>query len=317
MNNTKRLKTKNNRITRRNKNTTPFPIDVVYTWKRENKSNNIRHGYNNEIKYSLRSIEAYAPWVNKIYILMNNKKQPSWIKENDKIIIVEHADTFPSSKYLPNTNSNAIETTISNIPGLSEHYIYFNDDFFLGNNVKYTDFFTPEGKAIVDNYSKTNMNTLKSPDNNKLNIEFPPNTDMLHKHIPIPQIKSVVIEFNNKYKDYIEWIRMTKKRKDKGYDICEANELNTPCQQIHNPIAKFMTLKNKTRLKDNTKKTTKMYVPSFDPKFEKKLRKFANTRPKFYCINDNETNPAKRKVVIKKMLDFFNEMYPEKPSFEK
>jgi hypothetical protein len=248
---------------------------------------------------------------------MNNKKQPSWIKENDKIIIVEHADTFPSSKYLPNTNSNAIETTISNIPGLSEHYIYFNDDFFLGNNVKYTDFFTPEGKAIVDNYSKTNMNTLKSPDNNKLNIEFPPNTDMLYKHIPIPQIKSLVIEFNNKYKDYIEWIRMTKKRKDKGYDICEANELNTPCQQIHNPIAKFMTLKNKTRLKDNTKKTTKMYVPSFDPKFEKKLRKFANTRPKFYCINDNETNPAKRKVVIKKMLDFFNEMYPEKPSFEK
>jgi len=65
MNNTKRLKTKNNRITRKRKNTTPFPIDVVYTWKGENKSNNIRYGYNNEIKYSLRSIEAYAPWVAK------------------------------------------------------------------------------------------------------------------------------------------------------------------------------------------------------------------------------------------------------------
>jgi hypothetical protein len=60
-----------------------------------------------------------------------------------------------------------------------------------------------------------------------------------------------------------------------------------------------------------------MYVPSFDPKFEKKLRKIANTRPKFYCINDTETNPAKRKVIINQMLDFFNEMYPQKPSFEK
>jgi hypothetical protein len=78
-----------------------------------------------------------------------------------------------------------------------------------------------------------------------------------------------------------------------------------------------MTLKNKTRLKDNTKKTTKMYVPSFDTKLEKKLRKIANTRPKVYCINDTEKNPEKRKVIIKQMLDFFNEMYPKKPSFEK
>lgn len=319
MNTTRKLTLKKN-ITRRQKkgqkNITPFPIDVVYTWKGEHKSNNIRHGYNNELKYSLRSIETYAPWINKIYILMNSKTQPSWIKENDKIIIVGHTETFPSFKYLPNINSNAIETTISNIPGLSEHYIYFNDDFFLGNNVKYTDFFTSDGKAIVDDYSKTSVNTLKSPDN-KLNIDFPPNSDMIYKHIPIAQIKSLVIEFNKKYKDYIEWIRMTKKRKDVGFDICEAYELNTPCQQIHTPIAKFMTLKNKTKLKDQSKRSITMYVSSNDSELSKKLQKIAKNKPKFYCINDTEKNPTKRKIIIKKTMIFFNEMYPQKASFEK
>lgn len=317
MNNTKKLTPKKNTTRRKRKNTTPFPIDVVYTWKGENKSNNVRHSYNNEIKYSLRSIEAYAPWVNKIYILMNTKKQPSWIKENDKVIIVGHTDTFPSSKYLPNINSNAIETTIANIHGLSEHYIYFNDDIFLGNNVKYTDFFTPDGKAIVCDYSKTTVDTLKSPDNNKLNIDFPPNSDMIYKHIPIPQIKSLVIEFNKKYKDYIEWIRMTKKRKGVGFDVCESNELNTPCQQIHTPIVKFMTLKNKTKLKDLSKSSITMYTHTNDSELSKILRKIANNKPKFYCINDTEENPAKRKLIIKKMMNFFNEMYPQKASFEK
>ena len=47
----------------------PFPIDIVYTWKGESKSSNVRLGYNYELKYSLRSVELYAPWVNKIFIL--------------------------------------------------------------------------------------------------------------------------------------------------------------------------------------------------------------------------------------------------------
>ena len=111
----------------------PFPIDVVYTWKGEEVTNDIRSSYNHELKYSLRSIDLYAPWVNKIYILTDYpKKYPSWIKnDNSKIIMVDTTETFPDQTYLPNSNSNAIESTISNIKQLSEHYIYFCDDIFL------------------------------------------------------------------------------------------------------------------------------------------------------------------------------------------
>jgi hypothetical protein len=296
----------------------PFPIDVVYTWKGEQKSNDIRLGYNYELKYSLRSVDVYAPWVNKIYILMNIKKTPSWFKDNDKVIIVEHSDTFPSSKYLPNFNSNAIETTIANIKGLSEHYIYFNDDIFLGKKTKYTDFFTSSGKAIVNDLAGTSENILKNKNNNILNIKFPPSFNRLYKHIPIPQIKSLVLEFNTKYSDYIHWIRTTKKRKERGFDVCEKYDLNSPCQQLHYPIAKYMYSKNKAKLVDNRKKSLYMsnafveFTDMLDDLLDKKKEK-----PLFLCINDVEPDPKKRVDISKIMLSFLNSYYPKKASFEK
>ena len=39
-----------------NDNTTPFPIDVVYSWKGEEITDNPRSSYNHELKYSLRAI---------------------------------------------------------------------------------------------------------------------------------------------------------------------------------------------------------------------------------------------------------------------
>ena len=68
MNITKKLKPKNN-TTRRRKNTIPFPIDVVYTWRGENKSNNIRHGYNNELKYSLNDLDSIILGEEQSYII--------------------------------------------------------------------------------------------------------------------------------------------------------------------------------------------------------------------------------------------------------
>ena len=317
---TKKNKKKlNNKSRKRNHiSEPPFPIDVVYTWKGEQKSNDIRLGYNYELKYSLRSVDIYAPWVNKIYILMNIKKTPSWIKDNNKIIIVEHSDTFPSSKYLPNFNSNAIETTIANIKGLSEHYIYFNDDIFLGKKTKYTDFFTPSGKAIVNDLASNTENILKNKNKNILNIKFPPSFNRLYKHIPIPQIKSLVLEFNLEYSDYIHWIRTTKKRKERGFDVCEKYDLNSPCQQLHYPIAKYMYSKNKAKLVDNRKKSLYMsnafveFTDMLDDLLDKKKEK-----PLFLCINDVEPDPKKRVDISKIMLSFLNSYYPKKASFEK
>ena len=81
-------------------------------------------------KYWFRAVEAYAPWVNKVF-LVTNGKFPDWINENHpKLVLVTHSDYIPE-ELLPTFNSRTIELYIHQIPGLSEHFVYFNDDSYL------------------------------------------------------------------------------------------------------------------------------------------------------------------------------------------
>jgi hypothetical protein len=286
----------------------PFPIDIVYTWAGEEKSNNNRTSYNDEFKYSLRSVHYFAPWVNKIYILMNTYKQPSWIKPTNKIIFIEHKDTFPSNEYLPTTNSNAIETTLCNIPNLSEHYIYFNDDIFLGKPINYTHFFTPDGKAKISINTLQIKRTVKY--NSTLHIRFPPNNYQWYKHVPIPYIKSSVLEFNQKYPDFIHWVRSTKHRVEGEMNICEKNKLINPCQQLHYPIAKYMYSKKQAipiKMKEE-------YVGGGN--FMYALPKILVNKPTTFCINDDERDIEKRKIFYEHVLAFYKTYFPTKASFE-
>lgn len=103
----------------------------------------------NELKYSLRSLEKFAPWVRHIYIVTNGQI-PKWLDlTNDRISIVPHEILVPDINLLPTFSSSAIETFIHRIPNLSERYIYFNDDIFLGSNIYPEDFYTDsEGVRI-------------------------------------------------------------------------------------------------------------------------------------------------------------------------
>lgn len=91
------------------------------------------------LKYLLRSIEKYASWVHKVFILTDNQK-PQWFKESSKVVIIDHKD-FIDGKYLPTFNSNAIELNIGKIKKLSEYFVLFNDDCLLNNYVEKEDFF--------------------------------------------------------------------------------------------------------------------------------------------------------------------------------
>ena len=90
-------------------------------------------------KYWFRGVEKFAPWVNKIYLVVDNQV-PNWLKMNDKLVIVNHPDYMPE-KFLPVFNSNAIESYLYKIPGLANHFVYFNDDMFLVKSTKKSDFF--------------------------------------------------------------------------------------------------------------------------------------------------------------------------------
>lgn len=97
----------------------------------------------NIFQYWFRAIERYAPWVHKIYLITNGKF-PEWInKNNPKLELVRHEDYMPAD-CLPTFNSCAIELYMNRIKGLSENFVYFNDDTLLNGPIT-PDYFFKNG----------------------------------------------------------------------------------------------------------------------------------------------------------------------------
>lgn len=92
------------------------------------------------LKYWFRAVEEYAPWVNKIHFVTQGHL-PSFLNtDNPKINIVKHEEYIPE-KYLPTFSSHPIELNFHRIEGLSERFVYFNDDTYLINKIEPEFFF--------------------------------------------------------------------------------------------------------------------------------------------------------------------------------
>lgn len=92
------------------------------------------------LQYWFRGVEKFAPWVNKIHFVTYGHL-PKWLNVNHpRLNIVKHSDYIPE-EYLPTFSSHPIELNLHRIKGLSENFVYFNDDMFIINKTKPEDFF--------------------------------------------------------------------------------------------------------------------------------------------------------------------------------
>ncbi|MEI3847341.1 MULTISPECIES: stealth conserved region 3 domain-containing protein [unclassified Microbacterium] len=103
-----------------------------------------RYRHVDELRYALRSVHMYAPWVRRIFIATDSPA-PSWLLDHPKVTIVRSEEFFADPSVLPTHNSHAIEAQLHRIPGLAEHFLYSNDDMFFGRPVEPELFFTPGG----------------------------------------------------------------------------------------------------------------------------------------------------------------------------
>ena len=114
-----------------------------YSGKKDNEKNGVSEARFRDygfLKYWFRGVEKFAPWVRKIHFVTSGQK-PDWLDANNpKINLVNHKDYIPE-QFLPTYNSVVIERYIHKIPGLSEHFVYFNDDFYIINHVSTERFF--------------------------------------------------------------------------------------------------------------------------------------------------------------------------------
>jgi hypothetical protein len=149
-------------------NSTDTPIDVVIAWvdgddpklakkrlsfqngrelKNHPGSHPMRFASVNEIRYCVLSILKFAPFVRNIYIVTDEQDPNIWddVKAHfphrlESIKIVDHKEIFRGYEdCLPTFNSIAIGNMTWRIDGLSDNYVYFNDDVFLIREISPSD----------------------------------------------------------------------------------------------------------------------------------------------------------------------------------
>ena len=154
-----------------------FKVDAVITWvdgddprhrakrekygdtkslNRDDIAGNTRYRSIGEILYCIASLNRYAPWLNKIYIVTDEQDPQAtdfiakhFPEGHIPMEIIDHKVIFRGyEEHLPTFNSISIESMTWRIPGLAEHYIEFNDDLILAAPTRPEDFFPEEGKVV-------------------------------------------------------------------------------------------------------------------------------------------------------------------------
>jgi hypothetical protein len=153
-----------------------FPVDAVITWVNGNDKNwqekinayseskinfsseNHLKRFNSigEIDIAIKSIIKFAPFVRNIFLVTDNQSPETFDslkllaqKKDINLELVDHKVIFRRyEEYLPTFNSSSIISMLFRIPNLSEHFIIFNDDFFIMKEVSVNNFFI-NGEPII------------------------------------------------------------------------------------------------------------------------------------------------------------------------
>lgn len=293
----------------------------------------------NIFKYWFRAVENYAPWVNRIF-LVTCGHLPDWLsEESEKLIVVKHED-FMLPEYLPTFSSIPIELNIWRIPELSEHFVYFNDDMYLAKATRSNDFFCggyPLYSAVaipILNYSNMNMHYHQ---------QFG-DISIINKYF---NIRKCMIErpekwFSHKYQGDIKY---NKRAFEDGYLTgMYFSHLGVPyrkstCEAVWTSLYKELDASSRNKFRTPTDvmhqifQLWEMCEGDFEPverdhygnppvslieHLSKIEKDFKNHTKMMICVNDHEgINDQLFHVLSLKLKDMFEELFPEKSSFEK
>lgn len=335
-----------------------YPIDFVVLWvdgsdpkwlKKKKHYNaefdiaNAEARYRNWgiFKYWFRAIEEYAPWVNHVYLVTDEQK-PEWLNEdNPKLTIVDHKDII-DDKNLPTFNSQAIEMNLHKIPGLSEHFVYFNDDMFLINKTKKENFFV---KGLPRGIANINAATGMEGDQLYARAMFN-NILLINRHFKKKEIvnKHIFKWLNPKYGSFnLRTLTQIPYPYFTGYKPCHmpSSLLVSTMNEVWAKEYAVLdaTSSHRFRHRDDVNQDVfsqwQICKNQFMPqrKSSGKLIQLKNIddietiahtlhvrKTKFLCVNDGPSVAVEKTTMAKmkkRMVEVFDNKYPEKSSYEK
>jgi Stealth protein CR2, conserved region 2/Stealth protein CR3, conserved region 3/Stealth protein CR1, conserved region 1 len=315
-----------------------FPVDIVYTWvnqsdpawiekRKQTLADNAGSQSHcmcldgirekefevlDELRFSLRSVSRYAGFVRKIFIVTDDQV-PAWLNQgNAKIEIVSHREIFGEAGPLPCFNSHAIEARLHHIPGLAEHFLYLNDDFFLGRSVTAADFFQdnevsrffPSPRKIDPapvSASDLAISSAAKRGQALLKKRFGKTVSSHILHAPYPLRRSVLFEMENIFPG--------------EFAATAAHQFRH--QQDHS-IAAFLYFYY-ARFTDRAipEKIRHMYLDNRLHQFVRKvLLTLLTGRYQTFCINGGHTAPGNNGIKLKLLGAFLKLRFPKKCEFE-
>ncbi|WP_370247338.1 stealth conserved region 3 domain-containing protein [Nocardioides sp.] len=320
-----------------------FPVDVVYTWvdgadaawdaarearldavAREARdggaaaatrasSGRARYVDREELRYSLRSLHLFAPWVRRIHIVTAGQV-PDWLDvDHPAIHLVDHREILPASA-LPTFNSHAIETALHRIEGLAEHFVYFNDDFLLGRPVRPETFFTagglPEVFLSAQNVGLTDAEGappfLAAAWNNRRLLERDFGAVVLANlaHAPYAHRVSVLREVEERYRAEVDATAHHPFRSPEDLSVLSS-------------LAPHLGLLTGRAVVGDLERRGLSYVNISRSDLEQQLRRLTDRQQDFVCLGDHHDHALREERLRAVLGSFLTDYYPVAAPWER
>ena len=310
-----------------------FPVDIVYTWvdgrdpawnqarlarlaglsgtaTTRESSGQARFVSRDELRYSMRSIHLFAPWVRRIH-LVTAGQVPAWLDvDHPQVNLVNHDAILPAEA-LPTFNSHAIEAALHRIPDLTEHFVYLNDDFFLGRPLGRERFFSPAGLAAVW-LSPSTIGLDGTPDaapylqaawNNRrlLRDAFGAVVTDNLAHAPYPHRRSVLEEIEKRFPDEVAATARSPFRAEENLSMLSS-------------FAQHYGLLTGTAY---VAESERAYINISNSDLEWQLRKTLERRQDFVCLADHHDHALDQDRLDRTLTDFMAAYFPVAAPWER
>lgn len=303
-------------------------VDVVYTWvdgswpgfmdqvraHAESEADGHPKRYRDLhqiLRYSLRSLETYAPWTDRVYLVTARPQVPAWLDTGNPRLRLVHHDEYIPSRFLPTFNSRVIESYMHELPGIADHFLMMNDDYLFGRRTERTDFLTAQGRVRLFGtlLGECMVEKVYASDRWFLNEWYLP------RFINLSFVEHTPRLIDKQYfREMFEW---------KAEDAEKTR--SSKFRRLENlRISRLYNMYCRSHYRDRTEMVTAWELSGYhsflkvNDRLARQRRAFSRLRrkaPKFYCLNDDLGADYNAEVVS--LVDrFLESMYPEPSSFE-
>jgi hypothetical protein len=237
-----------------------------------------------ELFYSARLARAHMPWLRTIFIVTQRPHRPWWLgvdganaaAPGPRLVVVHHDSFFGPEVAQPTFNSNVIESQLAALPQLAEHFVLFNDDFFVGQPLPRSAFFADDGTPVL------RMSGRQSSCRRSLNASWTQHLVNLHSvcdvvgvacgtpaHVCLPLRKSVLHAATTLLAPLVRALRQTRSASD--FPLVYVAASATPWRELSHHIH------------------TRKY--SSGDEFAHDVEARGGALPHLFCINDGFDTP--------------------------